>query len=45
MANSKTEAEKAIQVIGDKYFGKYEKAVKCLTKDQQQLLTFFDFLD
>ena len=43
MAESKKEAEKAIKVFSDKYFGKYEKAVNCLTKDQEQLLTFFDF--
>jgi putative transposase len=30
-------------VFAEKYGAKYEKAVACLTKDREALLTFFDF--
>ena len=36
-------AEAAIDVFAEKYGGKYEKAVACLTRDQEALLAFFDF--
>ena len=43
MAPSRSEAEKAIVLFRDKYQDKYEKAVRCLTKDQDSLLRFYDF--
>ena len=43
MAPSRSEAEKAVALFRDKYEDKYEKAVRCLTKDQDSLLRFFDF--
>ena len=36
-------AETAINVFANKYGAKYDKAVACLTKDREALLTFFDF--
>ena len=36
-------AEAAIDVFAGKYDPKYEKAVACLTKDREALLSFFDF--
>ena len=36
-------AEAAIAVFEKKYAAKYDKAVACLTKDRDTLLTFFDF--
>jgi len=36
-------AEAAIATFADKYGAKYGKAVTCLTKDQDALLTFYDF--
>jgi transposase-like protein len=43
MAETRTEAEKAFDVFIEKYQLKYDKAVSCLTKDRQELLTFYDF--
>src|ERR1700733_1955357 len=42
-APTRTIAEAAIDVFAEKYGAKYEKAVACLTKDREALLTFFDF--
>jgi putative transposase len=36
-------AEAAIATFAEKYGSKYEKAVACLTKDREALLTFYDF--
>ena len=43
MAQSKDEARKAIRLFGDKYEAKYPKAVNCLVKDEEVLLSFYDF--
>ena len=37
------EAEKAVDRFISKYGAKYDRATKCLTKDRQQLLAFYDF--
>ena len=42
-APDRASAEAAIAVFADKYGAKYAKAVECLVKDQDALLTFFDF--
>ncbi|KZM47547.1 IS256 family transposase [Labrenzia sp. OB1] len=42
-APDRATAEAAIAVFVDKYGAKYPKAVECLTKDREALLTFFDF--
>jgi putative transposase len=36
-------AEAAMTTFAEKYAPKYDKAVECLIKDRQTLLTFFDF--
>ena len=36
-------ADAAITLFTDKYAPKYDKAVECLLKDREALLTFFDF--
>jgi transposase-like protein len=36
-------AEAAMTTFAEKYAPKYAKAVDCLTKDRDQMLTFFDF--
>src|ERR1700710_2780584 len=36
-------AETAIATFADKYGAKYERAVTCLVKDRDALLTFYDF--
>jgi transposase-like protein len=36
-------AEAATTTFSEKYAPKYAKAVDCLTKDREQMLTFFDF--
>jgi hypothetical protein len=36
-------AEAAIATFAEKYAPKYNKAVECLVKDREALLTFFDF--
>ena len=36
-------AEAAITTFAEKYAPKYDRAVECLTKDREALLTFFDF--
>jgi putative transposase len=43
MAPDRTTAEAAIVTFSEKYGTKYEKAVTCLTKDRNALLTFYDF--
>ena len=42
-APTRSEAEAAIAVFAEKYGAKYPRAVDCLTKDRDALLTFFDF--
>jgi transposase-like protein len=42
-APTQAAAAAAIDVFADKYGSKYEKAVACLTKDQEALLASFDF--
>jgi len=42
-APDRATAEAAIGTFAEKYGAKYEKAVTCLTKDQDALLTFYDF--
>ena len=42
-AQDRASAEAAIAVFAEKYGAKYAKAVECLVKDQNALLTFFDF--
>ena len=43
MAPDKAAAEAALETFTEKYTSKYEKAVACLVKDREALLTFFDF--
>jgi putative transposase len=42
-APDRTTAEIAIATFAEKYGAKYEKAVSCLVKDRDTLLTFYDF--
>ncbi len=42
-APDRATAEAAIATFADKYAAKYEKALTCLTKDRDALLTFYDF--
>jgi putative transposase len=42
-APTRAAAEAAITVFNEKYGAKYPRAVACLTKDREALLTFFDF--
>ena len=42
-APDRATAEKAIDIFAGKYAPKYDKAVQCLVKDRDRLLTFFDF--
>jgi len=42
-APDRATAEAAIATFAEKYEAKYDKAVTCLTKDQDALLTFYDF--
>ena len=42
LSPSRGAAEAAMTTFAEKYAPKYDKAVECLTKDQQTLLTFFD---
>jgi putative transposase len=42
-APDRTAAETAVATFAEKYGTKYQKAVTCLTKDQEALLTFYDF--
>jgi transposase-like protein len=43
MAESKEDAEKAVDYFVEAYGAKYPKAAQCLAKDRDDLLTFFDF--
>jgi putative transposase len=42
-APDRATAEVAITVVAEKYGTKYDKAVTCLVKDRDALLTFYDF--
>lgn len=42
-APDRATAETAIATFAEKYAAKYEKAVACLVKDRDALLTFYDF--
>src|SRR5438309_7633800 len=42
-AADRATAEAAIDTFAEKYGAKYEKAVTCLVKDRDALLTFYDF--
>jgi putative transposase len=42
-APDRATAEAAMATFAEKYGAKYEKAVTCLTKDRDALLTFYDF--
>ena len=43
LAQDQATAETAIAAFAEKYAPKYDKAVECLIKDRETLLTFFDF--
>ena len=43
MAESRADAETAVDRFIAKYEAKYPGAVKCLTKDREAMLTFYDF--
>jgi putative transposase len=43
MAETREQAGKAFDVFLEKYKPKYEAACHCLTKDRDELLTFYDF--
>jgi putative transposase len=42
MAPDRATAETAVAIFAEKYGAKYDKAVTCLTKDRDALLTFYD---
>jgi putative transposase len=42
-APDRATAEAAVAIFAEKYGAKYEKAVTCLVKDHDALLTFYDF--
>ena len=43
LSPNRAAAETAMQIFAEKYAPKYDKAVDCLLKDRDTLLTFFDF--
>jgi len=43
MAESRAKANEAFDRFVETYGAKYPKAVECLTKDREELLTFYDF--
>lgn len=43
LSESRAAAQTAMDVFAEKFAAKYPKAVDCLTKDRDALLTFFDF--
>ena len=43
MADTKDNAKKAYKIFIKNFKAKYPKAVECLEKDQDKLLTFYDF--
>jgi putative transposase len=42
-AETRSAAEAAIEIFAEKYGAKYARAVECLTKDRDALLTFYNF--
>lgn len=42
-ADTRATAEAAMDTFSEKYRAKYDKAVTCLTKDREALLSFYDF--
>ncbi len=42
-AETKADAEKALDHFLEKYIAKYQRACECLRKDREQLLAFYDF--
>ena len=42
-AETRAAAAAAMDAFAEKYQAKYDKAVTCLTKDREALLTFYDF--
>src|SRR3954463_13471918 len=42
-AETRSAAEAAIDIFAEKYAAKYARAVECLRKDREALLTFYDF--
>ena len=43
LSPDKTQAERGMKKFVDTFEEKYPKAVMCLTKDEEELLTFYDF--
>ena len=43
MAETRADAKHAFDLFVRAYGAKYDKAVKCVTKDRDWLLTFYDF--
>ena len=43
LSPNRAAAHAAITLFADKYAPKYDKAIECLLKDREALLTFFDF--
>jgi len=43
LSPNRAAADAAITLFADKYAPKYDKAIECLLKDREALLTFFDF--
>jgi putative transposase len=43
LAETKAEAERALDLFLETYRAKYPKAAECLAKDREELLTFYDF--
>ncbi len=43
MAGTREDAHRAFDLFVKKYKAKYPKAVKCLVKDREELLAFYDF--
>ena len=43
MAGTREDAHRAFDLFVKKYKARYPKAVKCLTKDREELLAFYDF--
>ena len=43
MAETKEDADKAMDLFARKYQYKYPKAVRCLLKDKEDMLAFYDF--
>jgi putative transposase len=43
MAETRQDAYRAFDLFVDKYKAKYPKAVRCLEKDREELLAFYDF--